>query len=58
MIGVGEVQNAPLSEMSQTFSNNQIEVLIVFRSVQASLDVRNDTMTYWFEVGAVYLKEK
>lgn len=56
--GVGDSQNAPLTDMSQTFSSDQIEVMIVFRSINATLDVRNDTMTYWFEVGAVYLKEK
>lgn len=57
-LGAGDTIEVPLADMSHTFSNDQVSGIIVFRSVNATLDVREDTMSYWFEVASVYLKEK
>lgn len=49
---------APLSDMSLRLETSEIDALLVFRTVQVSVDVSNDVITYWFDLEGLYLKEK
>jgi hypothetical protein len=44
--------------MSMTIETEELSLLIVFSSVDISVDPQNDVINYWVGLNAIYVKEK
>jgi len=57
-LGDTKREATPLKDMSMHIETPEVEVLLVFRNVEASVDTQNDIISYWVEVEALYFNEK
>ena len=56
--GTGGSREASLEDMSMTIEIEELSLLIVFSSVDISVDPQNDVINYWVGLNAIYVKEK
>lgn len=47
-----------LKDMSLEINTSKVDVLVIFRNVDINVYSKNDTINYWIEPYAVYMKEK
>jgi hypothetical protein len=44
--------------MTLLLESDELEAMLVFRYIDITLNVREDTINYWFDLDAIYLREK
>ena len=55
----GQAQYKPTREdMTLLLESDELEAMLVFRYIDITLNVREDTINYWFDLDAIYLREK
>ena len=55
----GQAQYKPAREdMTLLLESDELEAMLVFRYIDITLNVREDTINYWFDLDAIYLREK
>lgn len=55
---MGMPKEADFKDMSLTFENQEIAVLIVFNNIDINIDPQADRISYWLNLNMIYLKEK
>ena len=48
----------PIADMCFALETPELNILLVFRSININLDLTTDTMTYWLEISTIYISEK
>ena len=55
----GQAQCKPTrDDMTLLLDSRELEAMLVFRYIDITLNVREDTINYWFDLDAIYLREK
>lgn len=55
----GQAQYRPTREdMTLLLESDELEAMLVFRYIDITLNVREDTINYWFDLDAIYIREK
>jgi len=55
----GQAQYKPTrDDMTLLLDSRELEAMLVFRYIDITLNVREDTINYWFDLDAIYLREK
>lgn len=56
--GKGQPTRATLEDMSLKLESPEIQVLLVFENVSINVNTREDTISYWFILRGLYVREK